>query len=83
MTIILCIAAFLVAIVFVYIVSFFSGSETALISINKLKLKLMANSGFKNAKILSELMKVNKQLVSGGGNQRIILELLAMKVCNL
>ena len=35
----------------------------------------------KLAKILTELLKVNRQLVSGGCDQRIALELLALKIC--
>ena len=40
---------------------------------------------FKDAKlaeILTELLKVNRQLVSGGCDERIALELLAMKICS-
>jgi DNA polymerase III delta subunit len=35
----------------------------------------------KLANILTELLKVNRQLVSGGCDQRIALELLAIKIC--
>ena len=35
----------------------------------------------KLAEILTELLKVNKQLVSGGCDERIALELLAAKIC--
>lgn len=64
MTALILMLAFVIALVFVFIVAFFSGSETAVISISRLKLKLMANSGFRNAQILQEMMKEQEMLVS-------------------
>jgi putative hemolysin len=63
-TILLSLLAIFTAIVFTFIVAFFSGSETAIISINRLKLKLMADGGFQNAKILQKMMEEQELLVS-------------------
>lgn len=57
-------AAFLLTVVFNLAIAFFSGAETALISINRLKLKLMAQAGFRNAQLLQDLLKEQELLIS-------------------
>jgi len=47
---------------FVLVTGFFSGSETALISINRIKLRGVADSGNRNAKIIQNLLEEPDQL---------------------
>lgn len=47
---------------FVLVTGFFSGSETALISINRIKLRHLAESGNRNAKIIQHLLGEPDQL---------------------
>lgn len=56
--------------------AFFSASEVALISVNKMRIKLLAEGGIQNAKIMHELLKNHELVVSAmlvGVNISIIL----------
>lgn len=57
-------AALFFTVLFNLAIAFFSGAETALISINRLKLKLMAQAGFRNAQTLQEMLKEQELLIS-------------------